>query len=200
MSQLKRAAHPPGALPEMLINHAIELLDEAGPDAVTIRAVARRAGVSHAAPANHFHNRRHLLTEVATRIFRCFILASTVDPVNGSVSHTDVARSYMRNLAMLGLEHPSRFELLWRSDLIDWEDATLKALMDDIYMKFVESVSPIASARRLDPESIAVALWSAVQGYTTLRTSGIFEERLDAVTHQPRLETILDIILGGSEI
>jgi AcrR family transcriptional regulator len=48
-----------------LISAASELLDEGGPDAVTLRAVGARAGVSRGAPYGHFENKDHLLTQLA---------------------------------------------------------------------------------------------------------------------------------------
>lgn len=48
-----------------LVRAASELLDEGGPDAVTLRAVGARAGVSRGAPYGHFTNKEHLLTQLA---------------------------------------------------------------------------------------------------------------------------------------
>ena len=50
-----------------LIDAAAELLDEGGPEAVTLRAVGARAGVSRGAPYGHFRDKEHLLAAVATR-------------------------------------------------------------------------------------------------------------------------------------
>lgn len=181
----------------MLIKEAIGLLDEFGPEAVTIRAVARRAGVSHAAPANHFEDRKHLLTEVAARIFRDFAIEAAALASSSGATSSELAKVYMRCLARLGIEHPGRFELLWRKDLIDWNDETLMGVMDEVYAKFVVNLHSSAASKNVDPDSIAVALWAAVQGYINLRTSGIFEDRYDAISGKPRLEVMLDIILGN---
>ena len=62
-------AYHHGNLRAGLLDAALTILDAEGVDAVTIRAVARAAGVSHAAPANHFADRKALLTALAAGIF-----------------------------------------------------------------------------------------------------------------------------------
>ena len=59
-----------GSLKLALLDASVVLLDMHGPDGVTIRAVAREAGVSHAAPVNHYKDRETLLTALATVLFK----------------------------------------------------------------------------------------------------------------------------------
>ena len=58
-----------GNLRQALLEAALDLLDAEGTAGVTIRAAAAKAGVSHAAPANHFKDRKALLTAVAKTQF-----------------------------------------------------------------------------------------------------------------------------------
>jgi len=58
-----------GDLRAVLLREAASVVDADGPDALTLRGLARRAGVSHAAPAHHFRDRRGLLTALATEGF-----------------------------------------------------------------------------------------------------------------------------------
>ncbi|MFB8235036.1 TetR/AcrR family transcriptional regulator [Kitasatospora purpeofusca] len=67
-----RGSYHHGALPEALVGVAFELLDEVGQEQVTMREVARRAGVSAGAPFRHFTDRRALLTAVADRVLADF--------------------------------------------------------------------------------------------------------------------------------
>ncbi|MFE6751136.1 TetR/AcrR family transcriptional regulator [Kitasatospora purpeofusca] len=67
-----RGSYHHGALPEALVGVAFELLDELGQEQVTMREVARRAGVSAGAPFRHFADRRALLTAVADRVLADF--------------------------------------------------------------------------------------------------------------------------------
>lgn len=69
-SPFKRGVgHKHGNLREALVRGAMQLLDEKGVEAVTVREVARRASVAHSAPANHFSSRNDLLTALARKIF-----------------------------------------------------------------------------------------------------------------------------------
>lgn len=194
MNKRKVPAHAKGTVAEIIIKEAFSLLDELGPDAVTIRAVARRAGVSHAAPANHYSDRQRLLTELAKRIFRGFEV-QTNEQISGIESNEEIAKAIMRSLADLGLNFPARFELLWRKDLIDWEDRDLLDMMDRVYCKLVCHLGPIAELRGLEADTLAILLWSTVQGYVTLRNGHVFDERLDTILGISRIEAILHTVL-----
>ena len=73
MSRATKYHH--GNLRKELIRSALELLDEGGIESVGIRQVARKAGVAHSAPANHFRNKRALFTVLATEIFQDLLIA-----------------------------------------------------------------------------------------------------------------------------
>src|ERR1700722_1023707 len=62
---MKSRADSAAATRRALLDDAAALLDTGGPDAVTLRAVGARAGVSRGAPYRHFANKESLLTAVA---------------------------------------------------------------------------------------------------------------------------------------
>src|SRR5215213_11204294 len=64
-----------GDLPRALLEAAVQAIAEVGPAAVSLRDLARRVGVSHAAPAHHFGDKRGLLTAVAAEGYRLFAAA-----------------------------------------------------------------------------------------------------------------------------
>ncbi|MCK2244482.1 MULTISPECIES: TetR/AcrR family transcriptional regulator [unclassified Crossiella] len=106
-------------LREQLLNAAAELLDESGPEAVTIRETARRCGVSHGAPRRHFPARNVLLGHLAKRI--AGDLAAKLD-------HTDetpdrLARGYLD----FAVRRPHAFDLLFRHDLLEASGADLRS-------------------------------------------------------------------------
>src|SRR5580658_3562304 len=67
-----RAGYHHGRLREAMVEAAVALIDEVGPYAVTVRAAARRAGVSPGAPFRHFPTRTALMTAVAEDAMRRF--------------------------------------------------------------------------------------------------------------------------------
>lgn len=181
------------SLRPILLRKAFELLDQTGPDGVTIRAVARAAGVSHAAPANHFADRRQLLTEMASAIFRQYLarVADYPGPCR--------ARAYLGALVGYAIAFPGRYELLWRTDLVAWDNPVFRDDLNRTYADYVEALR-MASANGADPprdiETLATAAWSMAHGYAELRSTGIFEPRTDAATGQARLDAMLDLVLG----
>ncbi len=188
-----RASTP--SLRSTLVEQAFVLLDREGPDGVTIRAVARAAGVSHAAPANHFADRRHLLTELASEAFRQYLAFVDAFPAPNR------ARAYVAGMVEFALAFPGRYQLIWRKDLVDWEDPAFLEQMDRAYADFLRELGQSEARsgdRPPDIETLATAAWSMAHGYAVLRSTGIFDSRTDAVTGQSRVEAILDLLLGST--
>jgi len=106
-----------GDLRQALLDAAEELLEREGVEALSIRAVARQVGVSHAAPAHHFGDLRGLLTALAADGFRRFALAlAEAGPLAGQ------GAAYVR----FARDHPGLFLLMFRRGVLDTEDRTLR--------------------------------------------------------------------------
>ncbi|MGL4590545.1 MAG: TetR/AcrR family transcriptional regulator, partial [Aestuariivirga sp.] len=80
-----------GDLREALIASATEMIEEGGPSSFTLRECARRTGVSHAAPKNHFATAEDLIAEVAARGFEHFV-AALAKAADSSVDQSPDAR------------------------------------------------------------------------------------------------------------
>src|SRR5580692_3132718 len=102
-----------GDLREKLIAATEALILERGVDGFSLREVARRAGVSPAAPSHHFGDARGLLAEVAYLGFRDFADALAAADAKG---RDPAARLYEQGLAYVGfaLRYPARFTLMFR--------------------------------------------------------------------------------------
>ncbi|TJZ58939.1 TetR/AcrR family transcriptional regulator [Streptomyces piniterrae] len=106
----ERAGYHHGSLPDALVAAALELLDERGLERVTVREVARRAGVSPGAPFRHFADRQALLTAVAGRILEEFEewQLSAVAEAEGGPAMRALGLGFVR----FAMRHPRRFELI----------------------------------------------------------------------------------------
>ena len=129
-----------GNLREALIQAAVQLVEEGGPDKVSMREAAKRASVSPGAPFRHFANKTALMTAVAeqaTSRFRAEIAAavenlSTVDPVDRFAA---VGIAYLR----WAIRNPTHFQIVSTRSLIDWDSSAslrqdnqaIRALMED---------------------------------------------------------------------
>jgi AcrR family transcriptional regulator len=101
-----------GDLPRALLDAAVHAILEVGPAAVSLRDLARRTGVSHAAPAHHFGDKAGLLTAVATDGFQ--LLAATLgEAYQATGSFLEVGVAYVRFAAT----HRAHFEVMFRPEL-----------------------------------------------------------------------------------
>jgi AcrR family transcriptional regulator len=122
-----------GSLKQALLDASGALLDKHGPDGVTIRAVARDVGVSHAAPVNHYKDRETLLTALATVLFK-ELLAS----VREKLSSKDLPASerisvFAFVLFEYAMKHSNRYRLLWHTELVNHSDPELLDVMNQYY-------------------------------------------------------------------
>ena len=151
-------------------------LRESAVSSLSLRDVARRAGVSHASPAHFFGNKAGLLTAFAVRGFDG--LAETVtaevvasSPEDGPATLAAIGRGYVR----FAIAEPSLFEVMFRSDVLDVRDAALTYATQSAYALLTSTVEQCALEGALpgrDPAVVTVAAWSIVHGLATLWTSG----------------------------
>lgn len=192
----KRDHYHHGDLRQAIIQSALELLDADGVDALSIRAVARRAGVSHSAPANHFRDRRALLTALAVQLFHDLNETIKGDLASAPSDLRERVRCFGRALINFGLSQPNRYRLLWRRDLLDDSAGELQTEMDSLYDRLTAEIHARAG-KRFDNDTYAIALWSMVHGYVSLRLDGNFEARVDAHSDTKREDAIIEAFLDA---
>jgi AcrR family transcriptional regulator len=188
-----------GSLKQALLDAAGTLLDQYGPDGVTIRAIARKVGVSHAAPVNHYKDREALLTALAMVLFKD-LLAS----VKGKLSSKGLPASARISVFAIvlfeyAMAHPNRYRLLWHTGLVNHNDPELLDVMDQFYNAGCAESAGAKRCTDRDIETYATALWSMVHGYIDLRLTGMFEAKNDKISGHPRLEAMLDVLLNQSQ-
>lgn len=186
-----------GNLREELIDAAMALLDEGGMQAVGIRQVARKVGVAHSAPANHFKNKQALFTALATHIFSDLMAAIESKPKLESDSLRDEVHHFAKAVLDVGLRYPNRYQLLWRRDYADNENVALNQVMEEIYQQLTTILQAHAKRKNIDVESQAIALWSLIHGYVSLRLDGNLAAGHDDITGIERQAAIIDVILEG---
>jgi AcrR family transcriptional regulator len=184
-----------GDLKRALIDVAVTLLDQHGVTGVTIRAVAREAGVSHSAPVNHYKDRRALLTAIAQNQFEIILKDIEFSLLEAPNNQKDRIEVFANTMIEFGFRYPHRYQLLWRGDLIDHADPRLLAVMDSIYDQLCDEIERNMPQATVDRDTIAVALWSMWHGYIDMRLSGMFLPLDDEVTGKPRHRAMLDLFL-----
>jgi AcrR family transcriptional regulator len=161
-----------GALRESLLAAAEAWLDTHGAATLTLRELAKSAGVSHAAPYHHFAGLDDLLAGVAERAFAR--LADALAAAAGARATTrerllDIAEAYVR----VALEHPARFRLMFGPTLARKADHEgLRAAAERAFGVL------LAAARAHDPArgvELALAGWSLSHGVANLAIDGAFD-------------------------
>jgi AcrR family transcriptional regulator len=149
-------------------------LAEHGRAAISLRAVARRAGLSHASPKYHFGDRSGLLTAIATEGFHA--LARCLSGVHESDARRQLAvlgRAYID----FGLSHPALFELMFAPGELRTDDAELLAAQQRAIGSLTAAVSELAGIDATTPETPKLALisWALVHGLVVLTRDGALQ-------------------------
>jgi AcrR family transcriptional regulator len=159
-----------GNLREALLAAAVDEIGERGAQALSLRELARRAGVSHAAPAHHFGDKAGLLTAIAVEGYDR--LAEALQGAYESGAFLDVGVAYVR----FAVEQPAHFEVMYRPDLYRADDPELVRARDDagrwLYGPAGDEF-PTTYALRT-----GIAAWSFVHGFAALWNTGNLQRRL----------------------
>ncbi|WP_375001833.1 TetR/AcrR family transcriptional regulator [Aeromicrobium sp. CTD01-1L150] len=181
-----------GDLAAALEQAAVALLAEEGSPALSLRAVARRAGVSHNAPYHHFGDRQGLLKSVAAQGLR-ELLAAMVTASDSATSPKQ--RLLAASFAYVDFASASRplFEIIFDPEICDPHEPNpvtgpLIEANDEFLAATVRAALPQET-----PDDVArtatAALWGAVHGMAVLVAAG----HLEASVVRPGLESLLEL-------
>ncbi|MET0267878.1 MAG: TetR/AcrR family transcriptional regulator [Duganella sp.] len=178
MHSAQRETYHHGDLRPALVRAARELLIEKGLEYFSLRAVARRVGVSPAAPAYHFGDAAGLLTEVAIGGFeelnRCMAERAAV----GAQAPVERLHAFGQAYIRFAFANPPLFHLMFRKDKLRITDA-LKASAIAAFSHLQAAVCEAAgvSEQCIGPDLLAsmLAAWSMVHGFAHLALDGQFE-------------------------
>jgi AcrR family transcriptional regulator len=192
-----------GDLKNALIQAAIETLSADGVNVLSLRKVAQRAGVSHAAPYAHFTDKQALIAAISTegyrKLFDC--LASVVeqyrhDPLRQLI---ETAWAYVQ----FALREPAHFKITL-SGMVEKEQEypALVEMTQKAFGLVVEVTEACQQAGILKPgpsDQMAVSVWSMVHGFTSLFLEGqISSSMVDRLTLREMLIFVLNQITIGS--
>jgi AcrR family transcriptional regulator len=181
-----------GDLPTALRRAAVEVIDERGLGGFSLREVARRAGVSHTAPAHHFGDVTGLLTSLAIEGFE------HLADVTGEVvaRHDDPAERLMalgQAYVSIGATYPAHCQVMFRHDVVDDDDERLQTAGLRAYAVLVDTVAALCEAEHLDVDvSVASKLaWSAMQGLLVLHPTMLHLDELEGREPASREELVM---------
>lgn len=165
-----------GELRTALVSAALGLLAEDGADAVSLRAVARRAGVSAMAPYRHYPDKEALLAAVAAQGFDGLraALRATDDAAPAGRALVEQAVAYVR----YALENPALFRLMFGPKRLG-AHPELTAAGEAAYAVLAARVVAQAPANA-DRDALALGCWSLVHGLASLFLDGRISDKTPA--------------------
>jgi len=196
----KRPYHH-GRLREALLEAAERMIEEDGPESVTVREAARRAGVSPGAPFRHFASRTALMTGVAERAMRRFLdeierAEAAVDPADAGARYAALGHAYLR----WATRNPEPFRVLATRSLIDFEGSEslpgdndrIRALMQEI----VADGQARGQIRAADPAALELAAKALSYGLARMYVDGHFPQWGVAEGEVPEaMRRVIDLFL-----
>jgi AcrR family transcriptional regulator len=173
-----------GDLKATILAEAAVLVSERGADGLSLRELARAAGVSHAAPAHHFTDRRGLFTALATEGFE--MLAEALRGARPVFQ--DAALAYVR----FALDHPGHYEVMFDKSLYDATDPGLVAAETAAGSELAAGVGTLDDPRaKDDPQAAALAAWSLVHGFSLLWLNKAIDGHTDPMATVRRVAGML---------
>jgi AcrR family transcriptional regulator len=188
-----------GDLKRVLVDTAVAMLGEDGGWQFTLREVARRAGVSHAAPYKHFADKNALLAEVAALGFRRLRDAF----VEGARTNMGSPRAELLAAAHtvigFGMANASLYRLMFgptvdKSQYLELERASLGSF--EMLLGILGRGQEAGVFRKVPVRGQAAACWAVVHGLTMLALDGQLVEQKVGV--EP-VEAALQVLLEGLE-
>jgi AcrR family transcriptional regulator len=179
-------------LKEACVQAARDVIAEQGIEALSMRDVARKLGISHQAPYRHFESRDHLLAEIMRRCFADFAehLDRRKSP-DGNSDHEDMGSVYLAYAAQKPLEYRLMFGTPWPApaqhpELVKHAVHAFDILRNSQRARYGDDPAHYAKAD-LD----ALFIWSTLHGMASIMQANVMQHLVLAPEVMPRLKTDL---------
>lgn len=195
-----------GALREALLQAAERVLEREGLAGLTLRAVAREAGVSHAAPTHHFGDLTGLVSELAAIGFRQFN-AAMVSACDAATTPLERLLARPKAYVAYAQAHPGMYGLMFRTERLDYSRPSLHEAAEASFAGLANAIGAMrqeqisGDALTLNQGAAIARAWSMVHGFTMLLLDGRLEDILgrlpEGTTPERLFETMLMSPMSG---
>ena len=189
-----------GDLPNALLAAVAEIVEEKGAANVSLREAARRAGVSHSAPAHHFGDKEGMLAAFAERGFEILRREAA------TALESAAGRSALDRLAAVGaayvrfaVDHTPYFDVMFRSGIDTPSHEHLYARAANALAVLMSAVDDLISEggyTEVDPRHLTVYFWSLAHGLASLAVDRSMPPGLDELT----IEDYIAGVFGMSQL
>jgi AcrR family transcriptional regulator len=200
-SAKKERPYHHGDLRRALIEAALDLIASEGPRAISLREVARRAGVTHAAPYRHFPSREALLAAVAEEGFHA-LRGAMLDRMQDADSDS-LARLQASGIAYVrfAVDHPSHFRVMFGAELVGQDSyPKLTEAGRAAYAVLVEAIEACQKAgvvREAASAELSLSAWALVHGLAMLLVDG---QLRDAVPDSQAAEELARLTTSALQV
>ncbi|AKF87139.1 hypothetical protein MFUL124B02_38325 [Myxococcus fulvus 124B02] len=196
----KRRTYHHGDLRQALVDATLKLIATEDVGAVSLREVARRAGVTAAAPYHHFRDKDALLAAVAEEGYRALNARMDEAMTKARAPRLDaqlkaLARCYVR----FAVEHPAHYRVMFRQEWSDEEKyAGIHTEGMRAYARLQELAQEarVASGGKVDMDILAFTIWSWVHGLASLWNEGPLRKKSQSDSIEPLLERSSEMFVG----
>jgi AcrR family transcriptional regulator len=200
-ARMKRATEPKyhhGDLRRAILEAALELIEESGVPSLSLREIARRIGVTTAAPYHHFKDRGELLLQIGMQGYSqlLHILEQAATTASGADECEAESRAYLH----FAREHSAVYAVMFSAELAQHEYCVkVKAIADRCFVLVCASV---ARSRKLSEKmsaEAALSIWSLLHGLVVLDQGNLLQE---SPPEQERIavQGVLAVLRGFSEL
>jgi AcrR family transcriptional regulator len=189
-----------GALREAMLKAAERILERDGITGLTLRAAAREAGVSHAAPKNHFGDVKGLLSELAAvgfARFRTAMLANTREGETRKARLAAIGHGYVT----FAQQNPGLFLLMFRGERLDFGRPALRGAAEAAFGVLADTIGPHGHPETpltLAQAAPITAAWSLVHGFAMLLIDGRLKPLVAGMPDGSDEMNLLTAILSGT--
>lgn len=178
-----RGEYHHGNLRRALVDGAVVMLADTDPDAISLRALARKIGVDHSAAYRYFADREALLAEVAEEGYLALIEAVEAALADAPARAAERLAAFARAYVQMAMREPGRYRAMIRPRLVEKRDRP-KDSGDAALAVLEREIAAGATAGELvvdDVREVAVGLWSAMHGVASLIATRRLYVRKDLV-------------------
>jgi AcrR family transcriptional regulator len=181
-----------GNLRRALIEAAVKMIAKRGIDALNLRELAARVGVTAGAPYHHFANRSELLRAIAEEGFEKFeallIAERDAAPADSSARLEALGRAYVS----FAVAHPGYFRVMFHGEAMTSGPTGPSLRAFHLLRDAVVACQAAGAAPKGDPAPLVLTAWSAVHGLATLWVDGALPfEGMDPARLAPEIGRIV---------
>ena len=196
----KKIAEPKyhhGDLRHAIIEAALQLVEESGLPNLSLREIARKIGVTTAAPYHHFKDRKALLIEITIHGYGQ--LLQTLEAARASAKSDErELEAETRSYLQFAQQHAALYAVMFSSELTNHGSVELRAAADSCLAVLFSSMAKLGNLKKQTIAEAALCIWSMLHGLILLDQNNMLEE---ARSEQQRIaiQGVLNIVRGFSK-